>query len=73
MSKVDQSLTINLKTYGNEHADVANVLGFKASCLQNLEKEKEVMELGKQALDICERTLGPDHPQTVILRKNWGG
>jgi hypothetical protein len=68
----DQSLVINLKTYGNEHADVANVLGFKASCLQNLEKEKEAMELGKQALGIYERTLGHDHPETVNVRGWWG-
>jgi hypothetical protein len=30
------------------------------------------MELGKQAIDIYERTLGHDNPRTVTERKEWG-
>jgi hypothetical protein len=51
---------------------VGRVLHFKAVCLQNLGREKEAVELGKQALDIYERTLGHDHPETVNVRGWWG-
>jgi hypothetical protein len=57
---------------GNEHSAVANNLNCKAVCLKHLGMKKKTMELGKQALGIYERTLGHNHPETVIARGWWG-
>ena len=32
----------------------------------------EAARMGKQALAIAEKTLGPDHPATQAYRKDWG-
>ena len=32
----------------------------------------EAARLGKQALEITIKTLGPDHPRTQQYRRDWG-
>jgi hypothetical protein len=49
---------------------VATILNNKAFCLESLGRINEAKkQLGKQALAIAERVLGPSHPDTISLRE----
>ena len=62
------------KVYGDEHPRVALGLSNLALCLRDQDPDSaDAAQLGKRALAIAEKTLGPDHPDTQAYLKAWGG
>jgi tetratricopeptide (TPR) repeat protein len=59
------------KVLGEEHPSVATSLNNLAGLLKNTGRSKEAYLYGRQALAIETRALGPNHPTTKQLRKNW--
>ena len=43
-----------------------------ACVLNNQGNTEEAARMGKQALAIWEKALGPDHPDTQMARRDWG-
>jgi tetratricopeptide (TPR) repeat protein len=68
----NQSLSIRTKLHhGLEHINVAEVLHYKALCLNHLGQSEQAVELGKKALTIYESKLGVDHPTTINVKNEW--
>ena len=68
-----ESLAIDKKVYGEEHPEVAIGLNNLAILLWTQDNDsEEAARLGLQALAICEKALGPDHPKTQRYRRDWG-
>ncbi len=58
---------------GKEHPYVATSLNNLAALYDSQGKYSEAEPLYKEALDIAERKLGKEHPQTIIFRNNLEG
>jgi len=68
-----QSIQMQKKKYGEEDPRVAFALHNLAWFLQEQDHDSaEAARLGKQALAIAEKRLGPDHPRTQQFRSAWG-
>ena len=52
--------------------DATRGLGNLALALDKQGHTEEAERMGKQALAIYEKALGPDHPYTQRARRNWG-
>ncbi|MEH2111484.1 tetratricopeptide repeat protein, partial [Nostoc sp.] len=55
---------------GEEHPDVAASLNNLALLYNSQGRYSEAETLYIQALDLCERQLGRNHPNTVTVREN---
>ena len=68
------ALDVGKSTIGVEHHDYAVYLNNKARLLWSRDKDsREAKKLGSNALSIANEKLGPHHPQTQQLRRDWGG
>jgi tetratricopeptide (TPR) repeat protein len=56
---------------GNEHPEMASALNNLAGLLKNTGRSEVAHLCGWLALAIATRALGPNHPITKQLRKNW--
>jgi hypothetical protein len=65
-----RALTIDEKSYGSDHPDVAKDLNNLATLLYGTNRLAEAEPLMRRALTIFEASLGPDHPRTVTVGKN---
>jgi tetratricopeptide (TPR) repeat protein len=71
----DLALNIHINVHAGDlnHPEIAIGLHNKATCLKSLGKIKEAEMIGKQAIDILINVLGPNHPNTLIVKEVWGG
>ena len=69
---MEEVLAIDKKVYGDEHPEIATDLNNLAWLLKKQGNAEEAASLGKQALVIFEKVLGPDHPNTQTVRSAWG-
>ena len=67
-----EALEITKKELGDEHPSVGIRLNNLAVSLKHQGHAEEAVRLGKQALAIFEKALGPDHPSTQNVRRIWG-
>ena len=68
------TVDIDKKAHGAEKQHVDSSLIHLTMSLQKTHLySAEPAQLGQQALAIAEKTLGPDHPCTQNLLRNWGG
>jgi tetratricopeptide (TPR) repeat protein len=63
-------LALRRQLLGEEHPDVAASLNNLALLYKSQGRYSEAEPLYIQALDICERRLGANHPNTVTTRDN---
>lgn len=70
----DESLAIFESVYGRDHPNVATAINNVALLMLSRDpvgSREEAMKLGREACLICERALGPSHPLTHQMRRNW--
>ncbi|HEV2763133.1 MAG TPA: tetratricopeptide repeat protein, partial [Pyrinomonadaceae bacterium] len=58
---------------GPEHPDVALGLNNLAGVYHNQGESAKAASLLARALGICEKSLGPNHPNTSVVRENYTG
>ncbi len=63
----ENMLSINEKSLGPDHPDVAESLNSLASIHRSLGDYAKVEPLYKRCLEIRMKTLGPDHPDVAIV------
>jgi tetratricopeptide (TPR) repeat protein len=59
------------KVLGEDHPSMVTSLNNLSMLLENTGRSEEAYVYGRQALAIATRALGPNHPTTKQLRKNW--
>ena len=67
-----QSLEIQRKALGPEHADVGTSLNNLGMLLQDLGRLDEAELLCRECLEIERKTLGPEHPEVATSLNNLG-
>ena len=68
-----RSLELLKTLHGEEHPELVITLVNLANALHKINnKDPEAARLGKQALAITEKSLGPDNPLTQEYRQHWG-
>jgi len=68
----EQALGSDLKTYGEDHPDVAASLNNLAELYRVQGQYAKAEPLFKQSLAIYEKALGPDHPDVAVSLNNLG-
>jgi tetratricopeptide (TPR) repeat protein len=56
---------------GPEHPDVATTLNNLAGLYESMGDYEKALPLYQRALEIYEKSLGPKHPNTIIVRNNF--
>ena len=63
-------ISLRKRILGENHPDYARSLNNLAGLYDSQGRYDEAKSLYQQALEICDRTLGTNHPNTVTVRKN---
>lgn len=65
-----RALVIDEKSFGKNHPKVAVGLNNLAALLLMTKRFDEAELLYKRAVEILENSLGPEHPDTIKVRRN---
>ena len=67
-----ESLSLHEQIYGILHPEVARVYYALSTLYYGLDEKAAAVELARKAVIVSERTLGPDHAETVLAYLNLG-
>jgi len=65
-----RALAIDEKSFGKGHPAVARDLNNLAELLRDTNRQGEARPMYERALQILEKSLGADHPDTQTVRRN---